>query len=226
MISAAGVNLSLASNPFATRFVRPGKLEYQFAGRSKPEDCGFVEIVQQIKKHSGGVIVGPHGSGKSTLLASLDRFLRPAYLDVARIQLHAPSCVGVWARAAHARRNESKVKAHQIQLPMHGLLVIDGAEQLSRIARIRLQRRARLKRQSLLLTSHTPINGMVTLLETRLDASLVTSLTETLLRDSTREVVQLVRGQLSSRDLTKLANVREFWFEMYDLVQHHRLRSP
>ena len=55
------------SNPFSTRFVRPGALEYLFEVGMRAED-----VVQRLAGTNWrGQIVGPHGSGKSTLLATL-----------------------------------------------------------------------------------------------------------------------------------------------------------
>ncbi len=225
MILSTGATSSLASNPFATRFVRPGTFEYQFSGCENAAGSRFAELVHRVRSYGGGVIVGPHGTGKSTLLASLDRFARETYPDVARVQLHAPSRSTALVRARHAFGNDGRVRAQQARLADRGLLIIDGAEQLSWIGMIRLRRLLRLRSQFILATSHKPIGGLETLLQTRVDASLVSSLTDVLLRDSSREVSDLVRSQLSSRDLTNLVNLRELWFEMYDVVQQHQLRS-
>lgn len=58
----------VASNPFATRFTRPGRLPpLDSAGR--PIDLH--DALDRLAHVGQAAIVGPHGSGKSTLLATL-----------------------------------------------------------------------------------------------------------------------------------------------------------
>jgi hypothetical protein len=58
---------SLPTNPFATRWTRPGAIPFVFA------DGGtMLDLVARLQANEWrGAIVGPHGSGKSTLLAAL-----------------------------------------------------------------------------------------------------------------------------------------------------------
>jgi hypothetical protein len=67
------------SNPFATRFTRPGAIEYLF-----PAGQSAASLVAQLADQGWwGEIVGPHGSGKSTLVATLVPALREAGRRVA-----------------------------------------------------------------------------------------------------------------------------------------------
>lgn len=61
-----------ASNPFSTRFIRPGAVTYHF-----PEGISAVGLTQQfLQQHLGrAAIVGPHGSGKTSLLYALSPHL-------------------------------------------------------------------------------------------------------------------------------------------------------
>ena len=48
---------------------------------------------------------------------------------------------------------------------------------------------------------------------------LVEDLTESLLGTATDDVVEMVQIHLRNQDWTTLTNVRDLWFELYDIVQ-------
>ena len=51
------------SNPFSTRFIRPGAIEYLFAPGQTADS-----LIDRLRHNQWrGQIIGPHGSGKSTL---------------------------------------------------------------------------------------------------------------------------------------------------------------
>ena len=102
------------SNPFSTRFVRPGRSPIAFRPATTPtrSSTGWRPIGWR------GQIVGPHGSGKSTLLAGLLEPLeragrRPWLVTLVDRQRRLPADWLSQAEAAAAT-----------------LLVIDGYEQL------------------------------------------------------------------------------------------------
>ncbi|MBL8827336.1 MAG: hypothetical protein JNM18_10140, partial [Planctomycetaceae bacterium] len=73
-----------ATNPFATRWVRPGAIAFQFPSGDSPE-----QLLARLAEHRGwGEIRGPHGSGKSTLLATLVPILEQAGRVVIALELH------------------------------------------------------------------------------------------------------------------------------------------
>ena len=80
---------TMPSNPFATRFVRPGAMRYHFAlGESETEaHRRYRELVRDLVAKGAGLIVGPHGSGKSTLLRSLDSALAAQFDDRSQIDV-------------------------------------------------------------------------------------------------------------------------------------------
>ncbi len=221
---------TIASNPFCTRMVRPGSVEYRFcdkAGGAPTADdarSGYDEIVAKLLAHRFGVIVGAHGSGKTTLLHSLRTVLRDAFVDVEDVQLSGPPSVATLARCQHARRLAKQVYSHQDRLPRGGLLVVDGAEQLWRLGLAWLLRKAKRRGQAVLATSHWPVRGMTVLHETEVTSALVSSLTESLLAEASPKVAKIVRTELSRRDWSTLTNVRDLWFELYDVVQPHLVR--
>jgi hypothetical protein len=66
------VNRSPASNPFSTRFIRPGATTYRF-----PSGVSAATLAEEfLAQHEGrAAIVGPHGSGKTSLLYALAPYL-------------------------------------------------------------------------------------------------------------------------------------------------------
>lgn len=209
---------TLRSNPFCTRFVRPGSLDYRFCDPAAGHDR-LQKIVEELQRVRTGLILGPHGSGKTTLLHSLGPLLEDAFEHIASVQLFAPTSERFLPRLEHARRIFSAVSLQQAGLPDGGLLIVDGAEQLWRLDVWRLIRRVVSRGQAILVTSHTPIGGLTTIHHSQVNDSLIRELTETLLASEPPEVSELVRQQLCERDLTKLSNLRDLWFELYDLVQ-------
>lgn len=223
----APLTATLASNPFCTRLVRPGSVEYRFCeqtnGEPKPDDSQSrcVEIVSRLQQHRCGVIVGAHGSGKTTLLHSLRPALCDAFADIENVRLFASASGRLLARCQHARRLTKQVYSLQAQLWRGGLLVVDGAEQLWRPDLTRLLRKARRRGQAVLATSHSPVGGMTILHETEVTSVLVSSLTESLLTEASPQVAKIVQAELGRQDWSTLTNVRDLWFELYDVVQPH-----
>ncbi len=137
------------ANPFSTRFVRPGEVEYRF-----PPGDSAEHLVERLAAAGWrGQIIGPHGSGKSALVASLHEALaragRPAWTIALRDrQRRLPRDWEIQAAQATA-----------------GLIVVDGYEQLGRWARAMLKRRCRKRGWGLLVTAHSDV-GLPTLLLT------------------------------------------------------------
>src|SRR5262245_62831976 len=106
------------SNPFSTRFVRPGAIPYQFV-----DGADVAALATRLEGQGWwGQIVGPHGSGKSTLLATLLPELRRRRRVVV-VELHADRrrfLELAWSREPT-------------------LLVVDGHEQLGWWARRRVR---------------------------------------------------------------------------------------
>ena len=94
------------SNPFSTRFVRPGAVPYLFAPGQSAD--GLVRRLAGFGWR--GQIIGPHGSGKSTLLAALAEPLARAGRRSWTVCLHDGAIVKIrWcvrARVFLARARE------------------------------------------------------------------------------------------------------------------------
>jgi hypothetical protein len=55
---------------------------------------------------------------------------------------------------------------------------------------------------------------------------LIQSLADRLLEDASPSVVEIVSRELKCRDLQACTNVRDLWFELYDIVQDELLVDP
>ncbi|MEM9587410.1 MAG: hypothetical protein AAGA03_09015 [Planctomycetota bacterium] len=176
--------------------------------------------------------MGPHGSGKSTLLASIDAELRDKFSLVIAVrpnQIDEPSRPVVDRRCLvlpgdlcrHRWREVSRWISRVPRDADRGsvCLVVDGIEQLGPLQRWWIRRRIVRAEQCLLATAHRPMAGLVILLSTQPCGRRLRQLTDWLLRDVDEVVRQTVWRHLKGADLDRVQDVREFWFELYDVVQ-------
>lgn len=184
-----------ASNPFATRFTRPGAIEFLFA-----EGDSLDSLVGKLCDHGWwGQIIGPHGSGKSTLLAAMEPELAEAGREVVRRSL------------AGGQR--------QLDLPSQlaptAILVIDGFEQLSWWARWKVKAACRRQGAGLLATAHADL-GLPTIFATQPSLELARRLVSRLLPEGDRTLTDADVAAAFSRHPD---NLREMLFSLYDLYQ-------
>lgn len=137
-----------ASNPFATRFVRPDAATYLTL-----QTPSIDELVERFDRYDRRAqILGPHGVGKSTLLATIVAELRSRGETVHAITLHL------------GQRRLPLEFEQSIDWTDRPILVVDGAEQLSWLRRRGLISRAAKNGAGLLITTHTDL-GLPTLCE-------------------------------------------------------------
>lgn len=225
-------NKSFLSNPFATRFVRPGGL----AWISSP-DNSVATIAERFKREHRcqAAIVGPHGSGKSTLLAHLV----PRLGEVGWYQspdnqsgLLNPDGAVVWLGLRRAsQRPLPQVMASRKYWGPNGLLVVDGFEQLRPWEALCVRVTQRAAKMGLLATCHrrsrVPYLSLATLVNTHADVAAVQRLVALRLSSTTgfspalkEELTQL---QLIERLLREeQGSVREVFMRLYDLVENRR----
>ena len=188
-----------SSNPFATRWTRPGALDYVYPPGETP-----LSLITRLESCGGrGQIIGPHGTGKTSLLRSL----RP-HLEAAGYQLewHDPQTV---VRASRRTTNT--------------LVVIDGYEQLSAWSRLTLRCSCWWHGCGLLVTTHRDV-GLPPLVQTRPSLELAQQLAERLLEGRG----ELLGNEEFARVWNeKQGNMRELWFALYDRYESRcRLGSP
>ncbi|MEX0675957.1 MAG: hypothetical protein WD063_02700 [Pirellulales bacterium] len=189
------------SNPFSTRFVRPGAVPYLFAPGQSAD--GLVRRLAGLGWR--GQIIGPHGSGKSTLLAALAEPLARAGRRSWTVSLHdgARRLPAGWIRQAQ------RAGANQI--------VVDGYEQLSALNRFFVKAQCRWRGWGLLASAHGDV-GFPTLLLTASDPATAQALVRRLLSGEDGPITpELVAQCFAARG----GNVRETLFALYD-----RWRAP
>lgn len=193
-------------NPFSTRFVRPGAVDYVF-----PADCDANQLVEVFhRQDASGEIVGPHGSGKTTLLAALLPKLVARGWSVQRYDLHDEqrALPAGWLKAA-------------VSAP-HALVVIDGYEQLSRWRQFRLRAACRRHGCGLLVTAHQSV-GLPRLWTTDVDADRAIAVFFQLVPEPSELVAFADLEACLSRCPTDL---RAALFELYDVYERRRRLPP
>ncbi len=149
----------MKSNPFATRFVRPGGLPWVESNDSSSPDYLVTRFRHQLNYRAA--IVGPHGTGKSTLLEHL-----VPKLGEVHFKKHAASSVAersdlgnvVWLTLRRGPQLDRLIAGSQVHWREGGLLVLDGFEQLSWLRRRWVLSRTRAQKVGLLVTCHEPIH--------------------------------------------------------------------
>ncbi len=193
------------TNPFATRWVRPGAIPYQFAKLGSME-----ELVSRLREQKWrGYIVGPHGSGKTTLVKTLIPLMERSGRKIIEIALHD----------GQRRLPRSFFKSGFFDSKV--LLVIDGYEQLGRTARLRLAWLCRRFRCGLLVTVHCqhPARGIPLLWRTETSGD---RLEDLIARFLPSHYGTIGHGDVVAAFARHRGNIREVFFALYDLFECRR----
>jgi hypothetical protein len=203
-------NASLG-NPFSTRYVRPGAIEYLFpAGQS-------ADLLVARLRDAGwwGQITGPHGGGKSTLVETLRPLIAAAGRQPIVYRLHDGQ--------RRLPRGDQRLSASTAD----AIVVVDGYEQLGRLARFRLRRVCRRRGWGLLATAHASV-GLPALYEVCADAQTAARVAGRLLsnRSDSTAAGELVSTADAARCFHAYGgNLREMLFALYDLYELRRRRG-
>ena len=190
------------ANPFATRWIRPGAIAYQF-----PAGASAEQLVEQLgRQRWRGQIVGPHGSGKTTLVHALIPPLQRAGRHVEHFTLHDG-------------QRRLPVDAHRRSAWDDSTLVlVDGYEQLGRWHRFWLRWTCRRCGSGLLATAHRSV-GLPELFQTAITAESARRIVKDLLpADSDMIAADDVARCLNQHD----GNLREALLALYDLFEQRR----
>jgi ABC-type hemin transport system ATPase subunit len=187
----------VASNPFSTRFTRPGAIPFQF----QDGESAALLVDRLREKNWCGQIVGPHGSGKSTLLATLTPALEAGGRRVISITLHQGE------HRLPAIDREGLTTATQ--------LVIDGYEQLSWWSRWCVKSLCRRHRCGLLVTTHADV-GLPVIYRTEPSREVAQSVVAQLLGGERRLITP---SAIAAAYEAAGGNMRETLFRLYDVYQ-------
>jgi hypothetical protein len=190
-------------NPFATRYVRPGAINYLF-----PAEIRVGVLVERLKAGAWwGQIVGPHGSGKSTLLHDLIPHLQAAGRRVELTVMHSDSrCWPGSGRAARAWDEDTQV-------------MIDGYEQLWPWSKWWLRRQCRKRGCGLLITTHSK-EHFPEVWVTETSPQLALDLVQRWLTPD--EQALLTPETVTEAYQQSGENLRETWFALYDVIEKLR----
>ncbi len=191
-----------SSNPFATRFTRPGALPFLFpTGQSA---VGLLDLLRC--NHWQGEIIGPHGSGKSSLLAELLPLLEATGRKVELYQLHLGD------RTLPLTKSEAKSWTSETQV------VVDGYEQLSWWSKRRLQAWVKAQQAGLLITAHQPM-GLPPLFTTGPTLELARQIVAQLVKENSDGTGVPSYDEIAAAFAAHGANLREMLFSLYDVHQ-------
>ncbi|WDQ16510.1 nSTAND1 domain-containing NTPase [Rhodopirellula sp. P2] len=208
------------TNPFASRHTRPGAIPFRFDRNEGGSDEHFQKILAGLRQHRLGLIVGNHGSGKSTLLHGMAESLQAEFPGGKWIQLTGEPDRSPLRRCSSVLANDRAVREVQSTVSAGGVLVVDGAEQLSPWGRFQLRRRAQRAGHACLVTAHRDLRGFHVLHRTQVTAKLIEDLLQELLREhpDAHEKLRQARQGGWSDSLDDVTDVRELWSRLYDVV--------
>ena len=196
----------MSSNPFSTRYTKPGAIAFRFDDSCDSSNASAREIARLLDcifatDPKCWQIVGPHGSGKSTLVNMLLAAF-PTSVNFEHFVLRDGQRV---LPGTPTRDNQ--------------LIAIDGYEQLGWLARQSLKRHVKRSRQRLLVTAHRDV-GFETLFKTHVSRETVRNIVQELLhgQPTSSRIQQVIADEVIDGLLLKHGqNVREMLFELYDV---------
>jgi hypothetical protein len=213
------------SNPYATRWVRPGATPYFFPQDSHATSVETAQLLEKLRASGWrGAIVGPHGSGKSTLLATVVPAIEQSGIPVQLLALHDGQrrLPPVVLRDIRQHVEDMQAPCRQICEYPRGLMIVDGYEQLGWWARRRLSALCRRCGWGLLITAHSNLSaGDIPLLfHTVANLATVQYLVDYILPPHGGVIFP---DDVAAAFTAHAGNVRETLFALYDLFEQRRL---
>jgi hypothetical protein len=203
----------MSSNPFLSRYIQPGAIEYCFFGRDDIQSLSDRFLALRSRR---GMIVGPHGTGKSTLLDALQKDFLTRFPDTSLVHERL-------SRTPDSARGQ---RVSTSGWPRDSIVILDGYEQVSFWSRWWIQRASRQKRIQLLVTAHQPLRSFDLLWRTSVDERSAEWIVKHMLRLSNQEDLEAeLQLLLSSKEWSDSRarhgqNIRETLFDMYDWWQN------
>lgn len=190
----------MSSNPFATRFIRPGAIPFLFLDGDSAES-----IVDRLKSHNWwGQIIGPHGSGKSTLLATLTPLLESAGRSVLSLKI--------------GPRERKLPPIDVASLSPTTQIIIDGYEQLSWWSKWKLRHLAHTAKAGLLVTAHANA-GLPMVYQTMPNEAVAQAVVDRL-TDAAR--LPIPEAEISAAYHSTGGDIRETLFKLFDVHEQRQ----
>lgn len=189
-------------NPFSTRAVRPGAIDYRFPPGQSPGTL----LGRLHANHWWGEIVGPHGSGKSTLIETLRQPLLEAGRRVCQFTLTA------------GQRRLPTAAGDRSDWDDQTQVIVDGFEQLGWWQRRSLERACRRRGCGLLITAHASF-GFPSLFHPTTSVELTEQLVAALLPDGGADRVST--AEIHEAFARHAGNIREIFFDLYDRYERN-----
>jgi energy-coupling factor transporter ATP-binding protein EcfA2 len=197
------------SNPFATRFTRPGRIE-PLDAMGHPVDTDLL-LTRLHSLGGAAAIVGPHGSGKSTLLAHLANAIEARGVRAPRSRLRSLHDVpAAWMAIRQAANG--------------GTACIDSWECIGRPARYGLQVAAHLSGSGLLVTSHRS-DGLPVLVLHDTSPALLHAIVRGLPDHDSWHGRLITPSDVEEAFVKHGGNLRESLYELYDRFETRVERS-
>jgi len=197
--SLAAARQGLLSNPFATRFVRPGALSFRFR-----EHASIDSLIEWLAVNRWrGQILGPHGSGKSTLLCALTK-------ELSRRGRHVRTLENVLVMRGLAQAWRDSLEWNESTQ-----IVVDGFERFAWWQRRLLFFLVGRRNCGLLVTAHRDLG---------IPLVYRTSPTPRIAREIVRQLLCQRSDCISDAEIMDIfhkvhGNVRELLFALYDLYE-------
>lgn len=188
------------TNPFATRFTRPGRIE-PLDSMGHPVDTDA--LLARLRSLGGAAaIVGPHGSGKSTLLLHLASAIEACGERAPRIRLRSvhdvPAAWGAIRQAANG-----------------GTACVDSWECLGLPTRYGLQVAAHMLGSGLLVTSHRT-TGLPVLVQHVANSAVLRAIVRGLPDHASWHGKLITTADIEEAFVKHGGNLRESLYELYD----------
>ena len=199
-------SVTAVSNPFSTRYTRPGAIPFHFSPGPKEK-----QLIERLWDTGlWGQVIGPHGSGKSTLLQLLSKGAAREGICCVPFDLHDSQ--------RRMPRGWRKRVWEAFEVGRATMVVVDGYEQLSAFSRWRLKQICRQQKWGLLVTAHSDI-GFPHLYRTLTHIDLAHALVAFLLPESEKRIASHLVAEVFRRHE---GNLREVFADLYDRYEKFR----
>lgn len=202
--------IPIASNPFSTRFVAPGAVEYFFQ-----EGISAKSIIDKLAFNQWrGQIVGPHGTGKTSLLWALYRELQSLHGTGSEFEPSRVEFIQFQGKIDGGTPAEKELAHDSMSLPTsfpRHIRFVDGFEQMSWLARRQMSSQSKIPGEGLIVSSHRKL-PLPTIFESEANARHFRSIVAKLMLGRTFFSNAEIDEALSSNH----GNIREALFELYD----------